>query len=192
MLNKIREKIKPYLEVLGLKLSKLEPKVWSLLGLFLAFLSGLSYSLPFSFSMLLGGIFLLASGFTDVIDGAVARVTGKASDKGAFLDSNLDRLSEVLVFSGIMYGKKGEPLLIILTLSLSLLVSYSRAKGEALGLKMMGVGLGERAERVILLALFSFLSPLNLQIFNLGLIVIILLSSFTFVQRIIYGIKNLS
>ncbi len=181
------------MEGLGRSVAKtrLSPLVWSLLGLFFAFLSAFFYSLPMYYSLLLGGAFLLISGFTDIIDGMVARLTGKVSDRGSFLDSNFDRIAEIAVFSGMVYGKKVDPFLAIITLSLSLLVSYSRAKGEALSIKMMGVGFGERAERIILLALFSFLSLINFELLNLGLLIILVLSALTFLQRVKHILKSL-
>ena len=101
------------------------------------------------------GSFWRSPGFFDVLDGAVARATGRTSQRGAFLDSTLDRVSEVVVFLGILVGGYASPFLVLLALSLSLLVSYTRAKGDALGVNLAGIGVGERSERLVVLIVTS-------------------------------------
>ncbi|MDQ3044757.1 MAG: CDP-alcohol phosphatidyltransferase family protein [Chloroflexota bacterium] len=105
-----------------------------------------------------GGVLLLvASGF-DMIDGAVARATGTMSRFGGFLDSTLDRYSEVLVYLGLLIYLTGTDdartgaILIFIAGSGALLISYARARAEAAGYNA-SVGLVARPERVVLLAL---------------------------------------
>lgn len=106
----------------------------------------------------LGGVLVLAAGLFDLLDGAMAKVTDKVTSFGSFLDSTLDRYSEVILFGGLLLYILETPdrwlgaLLIYLTISGSILVSYARAKAEALGYKLQ-VGLLARPERVILLAI---------------------------------------
>lgn len=114
----------------------------------------------------LGAAMLLVGGLFDSLDGLVARARGSASKAGAFLDSVLDRYGELLVLTGVwgyMY-RTGQPpvlttLAILFTLAGSLLVSYTRARGEGLGVTCT-TGLLQRPERILLLALAGFLEIL--------------------------------
>ena len=102
---------------------------------------------------------LAAGGISDILDGRVARARRLASRYGAFLDSTLDRFAETGTFVGVAWYFGGAPWLTtaaLLALSGSLLVSYTRARGEALGAPFSG-GLMQRAERVVLLILGALL-----------------------------------
>ena len=97
-------------------------------------------------------------GFLDVIDGAVARKTGKSSKFGAFLDSTLDRLSDGIIILGLMYGQLIYPwdenwnyLIGFTSLIIMLLISYTRSRAELEGVIMAGIGLMERGERYFIL-----------------------------------------
>ena len=151
------------------------PTVWTAVGLLFAVLAFAFYC---GGHQAAGGLLLAVSGFFDIIDGAVARATGRTSQRGAFLDSTLDRVSEVLVFVGILVGAYVSPLLVVLALSSSLLVSYTRAKGDALGVNLAGKGIGERSERLLVLIVSSILG-----IVGLGVILVAVLALVTFVQR---------
>lgn len=151
------------------------PTAWTVIGLVFAFLAFLYYGGGFPAT---AGLFLLLSGFFDLVDGAVARATGKTSARGAFLDSTLDRVSEVLVYMGIIIGNYTTSWVVLLALSMSLLVSYTRAKGDALGVNLAGVGVGERSERLVVLIVTSLLS-----VVVLGILAVAVLAFLTFVQR---------
>ena len=107
--------------------------------------------------LVIGGIVMLAGAIMDMFDGAVARITGKASTFGAFLDSVLDRLGEAAVLFGLLvfYIREGNELGAFLafgTAVLSIMVSYSRARAE--GLSVQGdVGLMGRPERIIVMGI---------------------------------------
>jgi CDP-diacylglycerol--glycerol-3-phosphate 3-phosphatidyltransferase len=102
------------------------------------------------------GFLLLAANALDLLDGAVARASGRASPFGAFLDSTLDRYAEAVVFVGLVawFGGQGNlrgEILTVIALVGSLMVSYTRARAE--GLNLHGeVGLLARPERLIVLA----------------------------------------
>jgi CDP-diacylglycerol---glycerol-3-phosphate 3-phosphatidyltransferase len=105
------------------------------------------------------GFLILLGGFFDILDGRVARLTGLGSKFGAFYDSTLDRISEIVVFMGILslynsyrqeLGDVGMIYLVMLAMAGSLMISYTRARAEALGLDCK-VGLMPRAERVVLI-----------------------------------------
>lgn len=195
MLNKIRDKIEPMMNNLGLKLASanISPNALTIIGFFIAILSSIVYALNnlIEFAILYGGIILLVAGFVDLLDGAVARATKQVSKKGAFLDSTLDRVSEVLIYAGILYANITNNMLILLAITLSLLVSYARARAESLGIELKGVGIGERAERLMILSIVSILSILSIEIINYGLIIIAIIATITFVQRVIVTINKL-
>ena len=128
---------------------------------------------------LLGGLLILVSGFFDIVDGAVARATDRVSKQGAFLDSTLDRVAEVAIYSGILLGGFANPLLVLLALSLSLLVSYTRAKADSLGVSLSGVGVGERSERLLALSILSILG-----FAGYGVLLVLLLAAVTFLERV--------
>ncbi|HET7232897.1 MAG TPA: CDP-alcohol phosphatidyltransferase family protein [Longimicrobium sp.] len=113
----------------------------------------------FLFYIPLGGALVLLGGFVDVVDGHVAKCAGMATVFGSFYDSTTDRIAEIMVMLGVMslyLGKEpnlGEPWMayvVAAALAGSLMVSYTRAKAEALGIDCK-VGLMQRAERIILL-----------------------------------------
>ena len=109
----------------------------------------------------LGGWFILLGGTADILDGRVARGLGVASPKGAFLDSTLDRFAEVGVFAGLAVYFHAHPLMamaVALALGGSLLVSYTRARGESQGV-VCKVGVMQRADRLLLLGFAALLDP---------------------------------
>jgi len=109
----------------------------------------------------LGGWLFACSALCDFLDGHVARATHRSSAHGALLDSVLDRYVEAVLFIGLAWFYRGSWLLlcVLAALSGSLLVSYVRARGEALGVRFQNVGIVQRPERVVLLALALTLSP---------------------------------
>ena len=126
---------------------------------------------------------LIASGFVDLLDGAVARRSGQASPRGAFFDSVTDRVSDAVVLGGVAWYLAGEspylPILAFAAAALSMLISYERARAEGLGYDARG-GLMERAERMVLLGIalfFDLLVP--------ALWLMIVLTALTAVQRFI-------
>ncbi len=177
MLDRLRGSLTEVLASLGKSAAKLvpSPTAWTLVGLLFALLAFAFYSRGDPF---LAALMLLVSGFFDVLDGAVARATGRTSQRGAFLDSTLDRVAEVLVYLGIIVGGYTNPSLVLVALSSSLLVSYTRAKGDALGVSLAGIGVGERPERLLVLIVASLLG-----IVWLGVLIVALLALITFVQR---------
>jgi len=132
---------------------------------------------------------VLLAGFFDILDGALARRTNRATQFGGILDSTLDRLSEAVVLLAVLVLYAREPafmpvILASLALIGSLLVSYIRARAEGGGLEC-GVGLFTRAERVVVLALGLLLSHLP-NALVIALAVIVAFSFFTAGQRLVY------
>jgi archaetidylinositol phosphate synthase len=155
------------------------PTAWTFVGLVFALLAGIAYSLSSPLMVALAGVAILASGFFDVVDGAVARVTASATKRGAFFDSTLDRLGEFIIYAGILLGRLVPPIIVLLALALSLLVSYARAKADSLGYNLAGVGVGERSERLLVLAISSIVGLLYF-----GVLLVVVLAGFTFVERV--------
>src|SRR5215217_738468 len=149
--------------------------------------------------MIFGSIYLLASGaffwagclilgasIFDMLDGAVARVKNETSRFGAFLDSTLDRYSEAFVYFGLLlhYQQTIHPsyeiILIYTSVIGSFLVSYIRARAEALGFDCK-VGLLERPERIILVVLGLLSGWTSVMLWALAI-----LTHITALQRLIY------
>lgn len=198
MLNRLREKINPLTVRLGTKLGTLgfSPTFWSTVGFVMAIASALSFGSSYQLAgivllspVVVGSIFLLISGFFDLIDGSVARSTNKSTAKGSFIDSTYDKLAEIIVFIGISVGGLANPVICLIAISMSMMVSYSRAKAESLGIDLKGIGLGERAERILVIAVMGLIPiPNSIEI---GTIIVSILSSFTFLQRLHYTLKKL-
>lgn len=188
MLNNFRDSLQPRLEKIGKKFAStgLSPNFWTGLALALAFSASIIYGLNFEFALIIGGIVLLISGFFDIVDGQVARFTNKTSKKGAFLDSVFDKIAEVAIFFGILVGGFAEPYLVFLAITFSLLVSYSRARAESLGIKLQGIGIGERAERLLVIAIIGMAGFMEYAV-----IIVIIIAAVTFVQRIIVTAKRI-
>jgi CDP-diacylglycerol--glycerol-3-phosphate 3-phosphatidyltransferase len=134
----------------------LSPTFFNIAGAALGAASGVAFGFG---NTILGGWLILLGGASDVFDGRVARAQGVASPKGAFLDSSLDRFAEVGAFAGLAVYYQGQPLmamLVALALGGSLLVSYTRARGESQGV-VCKVGVMQRAERLLLLGFSGLL-----------------------------------
>ncbi len=135
--------------------------------------------------LVLGGWLLLVVAPVDALDGALARALEQKSLFGAFLDSTFDRLSDAALILGLTvhYLRQGEHLevvLLLISLVAALMVSYTRARAEALGFPCR-VGLLTRLERI---ALIAALSAVGLPIVMIWALAV--LSVFTVVQRILY------
>lgn len=120
-----------------------------------------------------GGVLVLVAGTFDALDGSLARATGRVSAFGAFLDSTLDRLSEAVLYLGLLMffasqpGHQQEVALVYLTIVGSLMVSYTRARAEGVGYECQ-VGLFTRFERVIVLALGLMLGQVRITLWILA------------------------
>lgn len=155
------------------------PNMLSILGFFITSIA--AATLPFN--LMAGGLLILLGGIFDMLDGIVARTNGKASSFGAFLDSTLDRYADSLIFCAVaVYFFQENNLLGVIfaigTLVGALLISYVRARAEGLGIECH-VGLAERPERIVILAI----GCLTGWLIHL-LILLFILSHITAIQRI--------
>ena len=171
------------ISVIGITLSFLAAVVYGLAGnQSVVILFGVGFSLQ-SLMLLLAVVLLLASGFSDTLDGVLARNYQQATSFGGFLDSLLDRYADAIVFSGIIIGGLCDVSWGLAALAGSMLVSYSRARAEAAGIKMESVGLAERAERMLILAAVTVAALFWLPSLRWGVILLAVLSNFTVLQR---------
>ncbi|MFZ5492114.1 MAG: CDP-alcohol phosphatidyltransferase family protein [Pseudomonadota bacterium] len=131
----------------------------------------------------LGALVLIVGSLGDLLDGMLARETGQASPFGAFFDSTLDRIGEGAVLAAVAYrfALADRPLLValvVLALLGSLLVSYTRARAEALGIDCK-VGLMSRAERLVLT-----IAGLLLGLLGPAMVLMAVLSLYTVAERV--------
>ena len=132
--------------------------------------------------LFLGGILITAVALFDAVDGTLARIMGRTSRFGAFLDSTLDRLSEAVIFLGLFIYFVGqnqnlELILIYATVVGSLMVSYARARAEGIGVPLKE-GLFTRFERVLLLIIGLVINQLTAALWVLAIF-----SNLTAIQR---------
>ena len=150
----------------GVAKTKLTPDMLSIAGLALcvagAVLVGFEERNEYLFYWL-GGAFFIAGSIADILDGALARAASKGTIFGAFLDSTFDRLGEAAMLTaiGLAFMRDGNEIALVAAFAAvigSFLVSYTRAKAEALGLKG-DVGFGSRLERVVIVSVGLGLAP---------------------------------
>ncbi len=156
------------------------------------------------------------AGAFDLFDGEVARRTDKETRAGAFLDSNLDRISDAVFILGLIFGGLVNYLLGYIILFLVIMISYTRSRAENEGVNMKGVGFMERAERIMFMMFallaemwFYFLTLLILgapitifvpiitsipvtPIFFISIIIYTLALIYTVAQRLIFTFKTLN
>lgn len=166
----------------------LSPNAVSGLGILAAVASAVLYwAAQFSLAYLvLAAVLLLVSGFFDALDGVVARLFGSVTVFGGFLDSMLDRYADALVLVGLVLGGFADVFWGLLALMGSLLVSYGRARAEAAGVKMETVGLAERAERILILVVASFVTLVWSYALWWSVVLLAVLTNLTVVQRVVY------
>lgn len=173
------------------------PNTLTTIGFVVTCLAGLAFDQD---HVRIAGLFVLAGGFFDLFDGRVARQAGLTSVFGSFYDSTLDRISEVIVFLGVLslYNDtnvpRGDVLMIyavMLAMAGSLLISYTRARAEALGLDCK-VGLMQRAERIVLVGVVSLLFGLAWDGLALKVVFVLMavLTNVTAVQRIVWVYRH--
>jgi len=194
MISKIKPKINTVIEGVLAPISKnWNPNYITIISVFLACIPAFLFLQQ---RFLLGALSLSLFAF-DLIDGAVARVHGKTSKFGGFLDAVCDRFADGVVIMGIGLSGQTHITLCFLALITSFLVSYSKAKGEVVigidkpGTNELSIGFAERPERLAILfftsiayVLFETVSFFGLNFIDLGLVLLILLSSTTAILRI--------
>ena len=194
MLNQLKTTIRTATIPIA-KAIPLSPNALTLIGLAISIVSAVAFARG---ELIMGGVLILVSGVFDILDGAVARARGCMTSFGGFLDSVCDRYADSVVFIGIMYGVLdggilasallGMPLWLWCAMALvgSLLVSYTRARAEGEGVEHMNIGIAERPERMVLLAVGAFSGSISWAV-----VAIVILTHITIIQRILYVKKQL-
>ncbi len=177
--------------------ARVHPNTLSTLGFLITCSSGFFFH---SHRVRTAGALILLGGIFDMFDGTVARRTGLASPFGAFYDSTLDRLSEIIVYIGLLslyndYRADANDVIMIYVVMLamagSVMISYTRARAEALGIDCT-VGLMQRAERVILIgaAALFFGEQGNGAVLRVVLWILAITTNLTVLQRILWVYRN--
>jgi len=197
VLTKARSKLSVFIYPFARRLRNINPNIITLIGLATSFIC-----IPTALYVgpLATAIAIAISAYMDALDGAVARLRGQTTKFGAVLDSLCDRIEEIIyVLSLFLLGLN--PVIAIVYLGLAYTVSYLRALGELRGVRMEGIGLFERAERIIFIVLLliiqSVVPNINLglttmKIVDLGMIIASGLCLITALQRVLYIGKKLS
>jgi CDP-diacylglycerol--glycerol-3-phosphate 3-phosphatidyltransferase len=150
----------------GLARTRITPNVLTASGVTLCAVASVVVYFEYRHELLcfwLGAVLFVIGSILDILDGALARAGGKQTPFGAFLDSTTDRISEGFVLGAIalVFHRDGNEVALAFTIAAvagSFLVSYTRARAEALGLKG-DVGIGSRAERVVVITAGLVLAP---------------------------------
>jgi CDP-diacylglycerol--glycerol-3-phosphate 3-phosphatidyltransferase len=180
----------------GLALTRINPNVLTFIGLVIniiaAFLFGHANLANADRMFFFAGLVIFGAGIFDMVDGRVARRTGQVTVFGAFFDSVIDRYSDVVLFFGLLvyYGRINRFRYVVLTafvMVTSLMVSYTRARAEAL-IEKCSVGFMERPERIVLVLLGALFNHWGTM--APALWVLAVLSTLTVVYRIQYTYKK--
>ncbi len=180
----------------GVARTKLTPDMLTLAGVTLclvgALLVGFETRNEYLFFWLGGGLFVIGS-VADILDGALARAASKGTVFGAFLDSTFDRLGEAAMVAaiGLVFARDGNDVALVASFAAvtgSFLVSYTRAKAEALGLRG-DIGFGSRVERVVLISVGLGLAPWGLL--QWPIYALAAMAWLTVVQRILFVRRQL-
>src|SRR5215216_6453387 len=142
--------------------SRLTPNAISLTGLVLCLIAA---ALVFADYYFLGGVAFILGSVCDTLDGRYSRMSGKGTSFGAFLDSTLDRMEEGIVLTAVAYqfseaGDDAAVAAVVVAVLASLMVSYTRARAEALGVECK-VGIANRAVRVVILSIGILFADLD-------------------------------
>lgn len=185
MLNdRLRPKTNKITGEIGQKID-IDPNIVTIIGVLISIFAGVLYA---SGNLGAGALFIIISGFCDVIDGAIARSQNRRTKFGGFLDSVCDRFADAAIIIGIIYSGYVDPVLGALAIHASLTVSYIRSRAESEGINCT-VGIAERAERLLIIIVGSFLAAIlggshNVMAITIGLLTV--LSYITVFQRVNY------
>jgi CDP-diacylglycerol---glycerol-3-phosphate 3-phosphatidyltransferase len=165
--------------------SRLTPNAISLTGFFLCVVAAV---LVWQEHMFWGGLAFVVGSVCDTLDGRYSRMSGKGTQFGAFLDSTLDRIEEgvVLAAVAVIFSQAGDDVAVgavVVAVLASLMVSYTRARAEALGVECK-VGIADRAVRVVILSAGLLLTGFGLDVLDVAVYVLAGLSVITVLQRI--------
>lgn len=199
VLDNQRKNVDPILSRIAKKFTIFSPNTLSYISLFFAVLAGLFFyfSTPekelLNFFLIFAALFIFLNGFFDAIDGKVAKITKKASDKGDFLDHAIDRYADVFIVGGLALSTWCDLRIGFLAIVGMLLTSYMGTQAQAIGYKRDYSGLLGRADRLVLLMAapivqhiildFSYKLPFELTLLEWVLIYFAFMGNVTALQR---------
>lgn len=210
MISQIREPLSKIVQPLIIFFAKLgiHPTIFTIIGVILSAAAGYFIAVN---NFLSAFIILWFAGAMDFIDGGVARYNKVDSKLGSFIDSIADRVSDLVIFGGVVIRSYLQDPIDYITavvgivmVASALLISYIRAKGESIGIKKMAIGIMERGERIMLLMILLFIGVLvpnfgfttppdtglmaawHISYFSIGYMVLTALSIITVIQRFIH------
>ncbi len=160
VLERYRARFRPQIERLSRPFLRWRPNTLSVLALALALVAAaLAAAVRWTTPLLFLGVsaLVLLTGFFDIVDGEVARSTGRASVKGDFLDHLFDRYADLALVLGVAASGFANPVLALLALASLLLTSYVGTQAQAVGEGRLYAGLLSRADRLVVLAFAAFL-----------------------------------
>ena len=168
----------------------INPNIVTIISPFIAIISAFFFA---SGNLIGGALFILLSGFLDVVDGAVARYHDRTSPFGAFLDSTMDRFADAIIFIGIIFGGYCDWFVGVLAIHSAITVSYVRARAESQGVEC-NIGIAERAVRMIILMLGAVIAAIfnSNIIFTYFIYILVILSYITVAQRVLHVWKELN
>lgn len=184
VLNKYRDTADKIVKPIAEKMKVMEPNTLSVIAFVSAMLAGLSFYLSDTFWIVMGVVFVLLNSFFDAMDGRVAKLTGKSSTMGDFLDHTLDRYADIFILGGIAFGGLCRLPIGFFAVIGVLMTSYMGTQAHAVGVGRDYGGVAGRADRLILLVLVpliyvftaQFISPIvSLEAIQLNLIEILMI-----------------
>jgi archaetidylinositol phosphate synthase len=188
MLSKIQYLVEGHFQLAAGAFNKagFTPNTVTAVGFLLTLVASLLYSIGLGTAWLIFGavLALLVGVYLDAVDGAMARRYHQISKMGGILDSILDRVGEIALYAGLAIGSLVPGWLALWALSASLMVSYVRARVDVEGVKLKGVGLAERPERLLTLLFATILAAFSAFSLEFGVTFIALLSTVTIVERL--------
>ena len=190
MITRLREKVGKFLLYIGkvFTILRVPPNLLTILSLIVMIIG--FYLFIIHDMLFIYILSIILSSFLDIADGAVARYSGRVTRFGGFLDSTVDRINDFILILSLKYMGFNEFIVYVLII-LSFLISYSRARAEGLGLKIEGIGLIERGERILFLIVIIIFSIYMFNVAKIILYVLVLLSIITLIQRILFIYKGL-
>lgn len=167
----------------------INPNIVTVISPFVAVIAAYGFA---NHMLILATLAILASGFLDVVDGAVARYHNRSSKFGAFLDSTMDRFADAIIYIGIIFGGYCDWFVGILAIHSAICVSYVRARAESQGVDC-NIGIAERAVRMVILMVGAIIGQIAGDIYFTYIIyILVVLSYFTVAQRILHVWRRLN
>ena len=183
VLDELREDVDPLLTVIAKKFLSLSPNFVTWLSLVFAVIAGIIFFLSTpenensNYFLCIASLFVFLNGLMDAIDGKIAKMEGKSSPEGDFLDHAIDRFSDVFILVGLSLSNWCDDRLGVLAIAGVLLTSYMGTQAQAVGYKRIYKGLLGRADRLVLLMIFPVIQHffVNFRFLDFNLLEMVLI-----------------